>query len=153
MSKGIRLHFAYREIMRVIPLNKLRDFTSLAVFFVISLGACSSLSSSVTHSKTLLGISISADNLSPGLIEQQIAIPLETELRHIQSVERVSIHVVRGFVCFQISIDSTQDQKSAHADVTSAVERIAPTFPHQASKPEIEILNEEINESLCPARN
>lgn len=136
--------------MTAITLIPMKNFTVLTTLFVISLGGCIWLSSSVTHSDTFVGISIAADNLSLRLIEQEIAIPIETELRHIQSVEKVNMHIVDGFVCFQIEIDSTQNPESAHTDVTSAVARIAPTFPEAASQPTIKMVRGEIKEILCP---
>ena len=134
----------------MITLAPRRSYTVLNALLAISLGGCGWLSSSVTDSDPFIDISISADNLSPRLIEQQIAIPIESELRHIQSIERVNIHIVDGFVCFQITIDSAQNPESAHTDVTSAVARIAPTFPDAASQPTIKVVSGEIRDSLCP---
>lgn len=134
----------------MITLALRRSYAVLNALLVISLGGCGWFSSSETESDPSIEISISADNLSPRLIEQQIAIPIESELRHIQSIERVNIHIVDGFVCFQIAIDSAQNPESAHTDVTSAVARLAPTFPDAASQPTIKMVSGEISDSLCP---
>ena len=127
-----------------------RDFKVLIAIVSISLPSCGWFAPSETYLDTYIGISIFADHLPPRLIEQQIAIPIESELRQIQSIERVSIHIVDGLVCFQIAIDSAQNPESAHTDVTSAVARITPTLPDAASQPTIKMVSGELHDSLCP---
>ena len=123
---------------------------SLISILGVTLTGCGSLSSSVTQPETYIGISVSTNNLAPLLIERQIASPIETELRQIQQIHRLNVHIVAGSVCIQVWLDSDLNAKPALTEVTAAVKRIAHIFPDAASEPLIHLVKVGTRENVCP---
>lgn len=150
VSIKFELRFDLLDNTRWNHVRRLRKVTFLTTLICVLLFGCSSHDQSVRQIETFIRISTYADNLSPLLLEQQIAIPIETALRQIQSIERLSLHIVNGFVCFRIEVVQARTPNSALTEIRHVVERVTPTFPDEATKPTIELVKEETNMRSCP---
>lgn len=126
-----------------------RDLKVLLAIVGVALTSCGWFAPSATQSKTFIGIAISANNLSPLLIERRIVLPVENELRRHQKVHRINVNIVEGFVCFQVWFDSDHDPNPALVEVTAAVKRIAPAFPDATREFLIETVEVGTKENFC----